>query len=361
MQRIGQDAQEVTGDELNQYQHLLRPVWTGQPPSMTSQPTRSHSHHYSVSQALSGLPSGDAERIHSVTDTGNMGRVAVPVARSNVHSQHPLHLYQVQACRGSLNRQHVNADRCVPVSRTTNSTTAQCILNGNCLTQEVQNLMATQMLGNGNMGYNHPSSSVFQHKNARVPDGLDHQKQLHGSEALGSSNSRAESIRNMRQGGRSGSGSQVEPVITSVILSNRDSYVRQRQLSSFMSSLGLTSAFTIPTVPYICNSHNSYWHETQAQHPQQMGAWNLDFVRNGTSSRQGSSLSAQPLWYAREGHNTSILQGMPQIRQGVPRHYSISPRIQRNIVQNLSLIFQSRREASNSQTTDDGSNGRGGN
>jgi hypothetical protein len=178
---------------------------------------------------------------------------------------------------------------------------------------------------------------------------------------LGSRNSRTEGIRNIRQGGRSGSGSQVEPVVTSVILSNRDSYVRQRQLSSFMSSLGLTSALTIPTAPYICNSHNSYWHETQGHSPQQTGTWNLDLVGNSTSARQGLSSSAQPLWYARDGHNTSVLQGMSQIRQCVPRQYSISPRIQRNIVQNLSLILQSRHETSNNQTTDDGSNVRGGN
>jgi hypothetical protein len=176
---------------------------------------------------------------------------------------------------------------------------------------------------------------------------------------LGSSNSRAEGIRNVRQGGRSGSGSQVEPIVASVSVSNRDSYVRQRQLSSFMSSLGLTSAFTIPSVPYVCNSHNCYLHETQGHSPQQTGAWNLDLVRNSTSARQGLSSSAQPLWYVRDGHSTSVLQGMSQIRQCVPRRYSISPRIQRNIVQNLSLILQSRRETSNSQTTDDGCNVRG--
>jgi hypothetical protein len=175
----------------------------------------------------------------------------------------------------------------------------------------------------------------------------------------GSSNFRAEGIRNVRQGGRSGSGSQVEPVVTSVILSDRDFYVRQRQLSSFMSSLGLTSAFTIPTVPYICNSHNSYWHETQGHSPHQTGAWNLDLVGNGTSARQGLSSSAQPLWYMRDWNSTSVLQGMSQIRQCVPRPYSISPQIQRNIVQNLSLILQSRHETSNSQTTDDDSNARG--
>jgi hypothetical protein len=125
-----------------------------------------------------------------------------------------------------------------------------------------------------------------------------------------------------------------------------------------MSSLGLTSAVTIPTVPYICNSHNSYWHETQSHPPQQMAAWNLDCVRNSTSTRQGVSLSAQPSWYARDGHSTSVLQGMSQIRQGVPRHCSISPRIQRNIVQNLSLILRSR-HTNNTQTTDDGSDWRG--
>jgi hypothetical protein len=352
MQRIGQDAREVTGDELNRYRHLLHPVWTGQPFGMVSQPTRSLSHHSSVSQSLGGLPCGDSERIHSVAGTGNMSRLAQPVASSSLHSQHPVHLYQVQPSRGLLNRHCVNVDRCVPESHCpSNSTTAQCILNGSCLTQEVQNLTASQIQDSGDVGHNHPSSSVFQHGNACVPDGLDHQKQLHGSEMLGSSNARAEGVRNIRQGSHSGSGSQVEPVITSVILSNRDSYVRQRQLSSFMSSLGLTSAVTIPTVPYICSS--------QSHSPQQIAARNLDCVRNSTSTRQGVSLLAQPSRYARDGHSSSVLQRMSQIIQGVPRHYSISPQIQRNIVQRLSLILRSRREANNSQTTDDGSNGRG--
>jgi hypothetical protein len=126
-----------------------------------------------------------------------------------------------------------------------------------------------------------------------------------------------------------------------------------------MSSLGLTSAITIPTVPYICNSHNSYWHETQSHSPQQIAAWNLDCVRNNSSTRQGMSSSAQPSWNARDGHSSSVLQGMSQIRQGVPRHCSISPRIQHNIVQNLSLILRSCRETSNSQIADDSSNGRG--
>jgi hypothetical protein len=360
MQRIGQDAREVTGDELNQYQHLLHPVWTGQSFSMGSQPTRSVSHQYSVSQSLGGLPSGDTERIHSGTDTGNMGRVVVPVVSSSMYSQHPVHLYQVQPCRGLSNRQHVNVDRCVPVLHCPpNSTTAKCILKGSCLTQEVQNLTATQMQGNGDMGQNRPISSVFQHRNACISDGLDRQKQSHGSEAVGNSNTRAEGVRNVRQGGRSGSGSQVEPVLTSVILSNRDSYVRQRQLSSFMSSLGLTSTVTIPTVPYICNSRNSYWHETRGHSPQQIAAGSLDCVRNSTSASQGMSSSAQPLWFARDGHSSSVLQGMSQIRQGDPRHCSFSPRIQRSIVQNLSLILQSRRETSNSHITDDGSDGRG--
>lgn len=352
IQRIGQDAREVTGDELNQYQHLLHPVWTGQPLSVVSQSTRSLSHRSSVSQSLGGLPCGDTERIHSVTDTGNTSRVALPVASSSVHSQHPVHLYQAQPSQGLLNRHHVNVDRCVPVSHCpSNSTTAQCILNDSCLTQEVQNPTASQMQDNGDVGHSHPSSSVFQHRNACVPDGLDHQKQLHGSEALGSSNSRAEGVRNIRQGGHAGSGSQVEPVITSVILSHRDAYVRQCQLSSFMSSLGLTSAVTIPAVPYIrC--------ETQSHSPQHIAALSLDCMRNSTSTRQGVGLSAQPSWYARNGHGSSVLQGISQIRQGVLRHCSISPQIRRNIVQNLSLILRSRRETNNSQTTDDGSNGR---
>lgn len=359
-QRIGQDAHEVTGDELNQYQHLLHPVLTGQPFSVVPQPTRSLSHHYTVSQSLGGLPSGDTERMHSVTETGNMGRVAVPVASSSMHSQDPVHLYQVQPCQGLLNRHRVNVDRCVPVSHCpSNNTTAQCILNGSCLTQEVQNLAASQMQDNGEVGHNHSSSSVFQHRNAYVPDSLDHQKQLHGSEALGSNNCRAEGVRNVRQGDHSGSGCQVEPVITSVILSNRDSYVRQRQLSSFISSLGLTSAVTIPTVPYICNSHNSYRHETQSHSPQQIAARNLDGVRNSTSTRQGMSSSAQPSWYARGGHSSSVLQGMSQIKQDILRQCSISPRFRRNLVQRLSLILQSRHETRNSQTTDDSSNGRG--
>ncbi|PNF15602.1 Serine/threonine-protein kinase 40, partial [Cryptotermes secundus] len=352
IQRIGQDAREVTRDELNQYQHLLHPVWTGKPLSVVSQPTRSLSHHSSVPQSLGGLPCGDTERIHSVTDTGNTSRVALPVASSSVNSQHPVHSYQAQPSQGLLNRHPVNVDRCVPVSHCpSNNTTAQCILNDSCLTQEVQNLTASQMQDNGDVGHNHPSSSVFQHRNACVPDGLDHQKQLHGSEALGSSNSRAEGVRNIMQGGHAGSGSQVEPVITSVILSHKDACVRQRQLSSFISSLGLTSAVTNPAVPCIRR-------ETQSHSPQHTAALSLDCVRNSTSTRQGVSLSAQPSRYARDGRNSSVLQGLSQIRQSILRQCSISPQIRRNIVENLTLLLRARREANNRRITDDGSNGR---
>jgi hypothetical protein len=235
-----------------------------------------------------------------------------------------------------------------------------CVLSSSCLAQGVQNLTAMQVQGNRELGHNGPTLS--KHRKVCVMDSMVHQQQSHGNDTSGSStpscsNSREEDARSSSPRGASGSASspsnQVQSVVTSVLLSNRDSATRQQQLASFLSSLGLTSAVTIPAVPYICNSHNSYLHEIPGQAPQQAAVRNLDCVRSSTPASQSVSSSVRPLQSVRDGPGSSASHRMSQTR-----HCSISPRVQQNIVQNLSLIFRSRLEANNSHTTDDGSNGR---
>lgn len=358
MQRIGQDAREVTVDELAQYQHLLPPVQIGQPFSITSQPVRSISQQHLVSQPQVSSSSGEAQRAQPVNDAGNMGRVMVPVVSSGMYSQphhhHPdasVPSYQPQSSRGVP--QHANFNSFVPGSHChSNGGFTHCALNGGCLAQGVRNLTAMQTQGNGEMGQNHPTSSVVTHRKACVLDSCGYQQQPHGSDAPGSSTS-------CRSSSTNSTSNQVEPVVTSVVLSNRDTTTRQQQLASFLSSLGLTSTVTIPPVSYTCNSHHSHRREMPRHAPQQAAARSFNCVRNGTSVSRNVGSSVQPLRCARDGPSSSALQSVLQIRRGAPRHCTISPRVQQNIVQNLSLIIQSRIEASNNQTTDDGSNGRG--
>jgi hypothetical protein len=359
MQRIGQDAREVTLDELAQYQHLLPAVQIGQPFRVTSQPVRSVSQQHSVSQLQGSNSSGDAQRAQPVNDTGNTGRVMVPVVSSGMYSQphhhHPdasVPSYQPQSCRGVP--QYTNVDTFVPGLRHSNGGFTRCSLNDGCLAQGVRNVTVMQTQGIGEMGQNHPSSSMVKHRKVCVMDSCGYQQQPHGNEAPGSSTSCRSSTNNS-------SSNQVEPVVTSVVLSSRDTTTRQQQLASFLSSLGLTSTVTIPPVPYICNSHHSHRHETPRHVPQQAAARNFSCVRNSASVSRSMSSSVRPFRHARAGPSSSLLQSVSQIRRGAPRHHhTISPRVQQNIVQNLSLIIQSRFEASNNRTTtDDGSNGRG--
>ncbi|XP_021933081.1 serine/threonine kinase SAD-1-like isoform X3 [Zootermopsis nevadensis] len=345
MQRIGQDAREVTVEELAQYQHLLPPVQIGQPFSVTSQPA------WSVS-------SGDTQRAQPVNDTGNTGRVMVPVVSSGIHSQphhhHPdasVPLYQPQSSRGVS--QHTNVDSFVPGSHChSNGGLTHCALHGGCLAHGVRNLTAVQTQGNGELGQNHLNSSVVNQRKVCVVDGCGYQQQSYGNDAPGSSTS-------CRSRSSNSPSNQVEPVVTSVVLSNRDTTTRQQQLASFLSSLGLTSTVTIPPVPYICNSHLSHRHEMPGHAPQQAGSRSFNCARNSASASRNAGSSVQPLRRARDGPSSSVLQSVSQIRRGAARHCTISPRVQHNIVQNLSLIIQSRLEATNNQTTDDGSNGRG--
>lgn len=72
VQRIGQDAREVTADELAQYQHLLSPVQTSLPFSVVSHPIRS------LSQPQGTGPSGEVHRAQSISDGGNAGRYGPP-------------------------------------------------------------------------------------------------------------------------------------------------------------------------------------------------------------------------------------------------------------------------------------------
>ena len=345
VQRIGQDAREVTADELAQYQHLLSPVQTSLPFSVVSHPIRS------LSQPQGTGSSGEVQRAQSISDGGNAGRVMVPAFSH--HHQHytnvPVPLFQMQSCQGLSNHQCENADRRVPESCPPNGGTAHCVLNGSHVAQGVLSLTSMQTHGNEELGQNHPVSSVVQHKNSCVTNSLGHQLQSHGSNAPGSSSCRAQGVRSGRQVGLSNSSSsvcsQVEPVVTSVILSNKDSVVRQQHLASFLSSLGLTAAVTVPAVPYTCSSHQSYWHEIPGHALQQTAARNLDCVRNSTYASQNVTSPIRSLQCARDSPRSSVLQRLSQIRHGTPRHSGASPRVQRNIMQNLSMIIQSHLEA----------------
>jgi len=345
VQRIGQDAREVAADELAQYQHLLSPVQTSVPFSMVSHPIRS------LSQPQGTSPSGEVQRAQSISDGGNAGRVMVPVFSH--HHQHytnvPVRLYQMQSCQGLPNHQHKNADRRVPESCLSNGGTAQCVLNGSHVVQGVVSLTAMQTNGNEELGQNHPVSSVVQHKNACVTNSLGHQLQSPGSNAPGSSSGRVQGVRSSRQGGLSNSSSsvcsQVEPVVTSVILSNKDSVMRQQHLASFLSSLGLTAAVTVPAVPYTCGLQQSHWHEIPGHAVQQTAARNLDCVRNSAYASQNVTSSVRSLQCARDSPRGSVLQRLSHIRHGTPGHSGASPRVQRNIMQNLSMIIQSHLEA----------------
>lgn len=344
VQRIGQDAREVTADELAQYQHLLSPVQTSLPVSVVSHPIRS------VSQPQGTSPCAEVQRAQSISDSGNAGRVMVPVFSH--HHQHyanvPVPLYQMQSCQGLPKYQHGNADRRVPES-CSNGRTALCVLNESHVTQGVSSLTTMQTQGNGELGQNHPVSSVVQHKNTGFTDSLGQQLQSHGSNAPGSSSCRAQGVRSGRQAGPSNSSSsvcsQVEPVVTSVILSNKDSVMRQQHLASFLSSLGLAAAVTVPAISYICGSHQSYWREIPGRAVQQTAARNLDRTRNSTYASQNVTSSARPLQCARDSPHSSVLQRLSQIRHGTPRHSNASPRVQPNIIQNLSMIIQSHFEA----------------
>ena len=341
VQRIGQDAREVTADELAQYQHLLSPVQTSLPFSMVSHPIRS------LSQPQGTSPSVEVQRVQSISEGGNAGRVMVPMFSH--HHQHytnvPVPLYQVQSCRGLPNHQHENADRRVPESCLSNGGTAHCVLNGSHVAQGVLGLTAMQTHGNEELGQNHPVSSVVQHKNTCVTNSLGHQLQS----APGSSSCRAQGVRSSRQGGLSNSSSsvcsQVEPVVTSVVLSNKDSVMRQQHLASFLSSLGLTAAVTVPAVPYTCGLQQSHWHEMPGHAAQQTAARNLDCMRNSTFASQNVTSSVRSLQCARDSPRSSVLQRLSQIRHGAPRHSGASPRLQRDIMQNLTMMIQSHLEA----------------
>lgn len=345
VQRIGQDAREVTADELAHYQHLLSPLQTSLPFNVVSHPIRS------LSQPQGASPSAEVQRAQSISDSGNAGRVMVPVFSH--HHQHytntPVPLYQMQSCQGLPNHQHENTDRRVPESCPPNGRTAHCVLNESHVAQGVSSPTPIQTHGNGEMGQNHMVSSVVQHKSACVTDSLGHQLQSHGSNAPGSSSCRAQGVRSGRQAGPSNSSSsvcsQVEPVVTSVILSNKDSVMRQQHLASFLSSLGLTAAVTVPAVPYTCGSHKSYWREIPGHGVQQTAARNLDRVRNSTYASQNVTSPARPLQCARDSPHSSVLQRLSQIRHGTPGHSNASPRVQRNIMQSLSMIIQSHLEA----------------
>jgi hypothetical protein len=126
--------------------------------------------------------------------------------------------------------------------------------------------------------------------------------------------------------------------------------MRQQHLASFLSSLGLTAAVTVPAAPYACGLQQSHWHEIPGHAVQQTAARNLDCVRNGTFASQNATSSVRPLQCARDGSRSAVLQRLSQIRQGAPRHSVTSPRVQRNIMQNLSMIIQSHLEAGH--TTD---------
>jgi hypothetical protein len=122
--------------------------------------------------------------------------------------------------------------------------------------------------------------------------------------------------------------------------------MRQQHLASFLSSLGLTAAVTVPAVPYTCGPHQSFWREIPGHALQQTAAGNLDCVRNSTSASQNVTSSVRPLQCVRGSPHSSVLQRLSQIRQGTPRHSSASPRVQRNIMHNLSMIIQSHLEGS---------------
>ena len=106
-----------------------------------------------------------------------------------------------------------------------------------------------------------------------------------------------------------------DTMVTSVVLSNRDPATRQQQLASFLSTLGLANSV----------ARNS------------LQAYNRD---QGTS--QGSS---RQRYHLRDSRSSVLTH----LRRGNPHMYNLPPRVQRNIVQNLSLIMRSRLEASNRQ------------
>jgi hypothetical protein len=78
---------------------------------------------------------------------------------------------------------------------------------------------------------------------------------------------------------------------------------------------------------------------------QQTAARNLDRVRNSTYASQNVTSPARPLQCARDSPHSSVLQRLSQIRHGTPGHSNASPRVQRNIMQSLSMIIQSHLEA----------------
>ncbi|XP_069696005.1 serine/threonine-protein kinase par-1-like [Periplaneta americana] len=371
VQRIGQDAREVTAEELTQYQHLLprttstQPlVPAGRPFSVVTQSIRNP-----IPQPQAPNPTVlDAQRTPPLSDNTPAGR---PSSSSYPHHHHHHHsssnvsvpMYQVQCNRGLAS----HTDSSVPAPH-----------RGGCLAQGVRSLTAVQSQGS-EVGQQQSASSVVKHNHRKclsvtqqINDMLSRQQQPHASDSASCSNSSSSSSNsssnnrvaqegggNSAVAGPSGSTnpapSQVETVITSVVLSNRDTTSRQQQLASFLSSLGLASAVSVPAIPYVCNSHQS----DAPGHAVQQATRTSDNVRSVVSVSRNLGSSAQPLRYhVREGTRSSLLQRESQIRRVTPRHYTISPRIQRNIVQNLSLIIRSRLEAGNHQTSDDSSSGR---
>ncbi|PSN44620.1 hypothetical protein C0J52_10014 [Blattella germanica] len=305
VQRIGQDAREVTPEEMIQYQHLLPRAAANTQPArpfgVVSQPVRS----ITISQPQG--PDNQGSRSDSSTSS--------PVASSGV-TGHPHHHNH------SSNGGNVPAYRFPIYSQSLRNTMLQ-LLNEQRSRVNVQ--------GNGDSVQHQSSSSLIPQGHRSADDNSGHLQQQPnaGANVQSSSNS-------TRPACPSGSNNlPTDTMVTSVVLSNRDPATRQQQLASFLSSLGIANTVTIPSGQYAHNSQPSN--------------------QPGTSG-QGPQVSSRPRYHVRDARNSILTQ----LRRAHPQTYNIPSRVQRNLVQNLSMIIRSRIDANNHQpSANAASNGRG--